>query len=223
MKKRRRRRTRPFRRLVIAALVAGFFSAASAAQRHPVHALLIAASLAGLVFGIHHQVQRKRRVRGRTLDQLLTMSPARFEQAIAGLFRELGYRRVRTVGRSGDLAVDIECHDAEGRVLMIQCKRYARGLKVGSRDVQTFVGMIFMRHRADRGLFVTTSSFTKPAINLARDLRIELIDGRRLATLLLEGPTPVSLVGQGGPGLPGHEGAESSMPDDAIGHARRAS
>jgi restriction system protein len=122
-----------------------------------------------------------------TLDQLLAMSPARFEQAIAGLLRELGYRRVRTVGRSGDLAVDIECRDAEGRALLIQCKRYAPGLKVGSRDVQTFVGMIFMHHRADRGAFVTTSSFTKPAIGLARDQRIELIDGRRLATLLVGG------------------------------------
>jgi len=223
VKKRRRRRTRPFRRLVIAALVAGFFSAASVAQRHPVPALLIAASVAGLVFGIRHRIQGKRRLRVRSVDQLLTMSPARFEQAIAGLFRELGYRRVRTVGRSGDLAVDIECHDAEGRALMIQCKRYAPGLKVGSRDVQTFVGMIFMHHRADRGVFVTTSSFTKPAIDLARDQRIELIDGGRLASLLLEGPTAVSLAGQSGSGLPGHAGAGSSMPAEAISRARRAS
>ena len=150
MRKRRRRRTRPFRPLIIIALVAGILHAASAAQRHPVAALLIATSLAALVFWIRHRVRGKRRVRMRTLDQLLAMSPARFEQAIASLFRELGYRRVRTVGRSGDLAVDIECRDAEGRALMIQCKRYAPGLKVGSRDVQTFVGMIFMHHRADR-------------------------------------------------------------------------
>jgi restriction system protein len=195
MRKRRRRRRRPFRPLIIAALVAGVLSAASAAQRHPVAAVLIATSLAALAFWVRHRLQRKRRVRIRTLDQLLAMSPARFEQAIASLFRELGYRRVRTVGRSGDLAVDIECRDAEGRPLMIQCKRYAPGLKVGSRDVQTFVGMIFMHHRADSGVFVTTSSFTKPAVGLARDQRIELIDGRRLATLLVEGPA-ASLEGR---------------------------
>ena len=223
MRKRRRRRTRPFRPLIIAALVAGVLSAASAAQRHPMAAVLIATSLAALVFGIRHRVQGKRRVRIRTLDQLLAMSPARFERAIAGLFRELGYRRVRTVGRSGDLAVDIECRDAGGRALMIQCKRYAPGLKVGSRDVQTFVGMIFMHHRADRGVFVTTSSFTKPAIGLARDQRIELIDGRRLVTLLVEGPAAASLEGRSGLGSPGHTGVEGSMPDQAISRAKRAS
>ena len=197
MRKRRRRRTRPLRPLIIAALVASVLCAASAAQRHPVAAALIATSLAALALWSSHRVQGKRRVRIRTLDQLLAMSPARFEQAIASLFREHGYRRVRTVGRSGDLAVDIECRDAEGRPLMIQCKRYAPGRKVGSRDVQTFVGMIFMHHRADRGIFVTTSSFTKPAVGLARDQRIELIDGTRLATLLVGGPA-ASLDGPSG-------------------------
>ena len=203
MRKRHRRRTRPFRPLIIAALVAGVLSVASAAQRHPAAAVLIATSFAALALWIRHRVQGKRRVRIRTLDQLLAMSPTRFEQAVASLFRDLGYRRVRTVGRSGDLAVDIECRDAKGQPLMIQCKRYAPARKVGSRDVQTFVGMIFMHHRADRGVFVTTSSFTKPAVGLARDQGIERIDGRRLATLLAQGPAAASVEGRSGFGSPG--------------------
>jgi restriction endonuclease Mrr len=56
--------------------------------------------------------------------------------------------------------------------------------------------MIFMHHRADRGVFVTTSSFTKPAVGLARDQRIELIDGRRLVTLLVGGPAAACLEGR---------------------------
>jgi restriction endonuclease Mrr len=56
--------------------------------------------------------------------------------------------------------------------------------------------MIFMHHRADRGVFVTTSSFTKPAVGLARHQGIELIDGRRLATLLVDGPAAASLEGE---------------------------
>ncbi len=223
MKKRGRRRTRRSRRLFILALVVWFFFGVSTAERHLVPALLVGAFLAVLVIWIRHRAQRSRRVLVRTLGELMAMSPGRFEEAVAGLFRELGYRWVRTVGRSGDLAVDIECRDGDGRAVLIQCKRYAPRVKVGSRDVQTFIGMIFMHHGAHRGVFVTTSSFTKPAIDLARSQGIELIDGERLTTLLTVGVTHASWYGQSESSVPRHAGAITSMQDEAAGFARRAS
>ncbi len=122
----------------------------------------------------------------RSLNGLLALSSGQFEAATASIFRQLGYRRLAVVGRAGDYCVDIRGIDSDGRSVVIQCKRYAPSNKVGSREVQTFVGMATVHHRAERGIFVTTSSFTAPGWKIARQSRgrIELVDGQRLAQIL---------------------------------------
>jgi HJR/Mrr/RecB family endonuclease len=127
-----------------------------------------------------------RRIEAHSLNELLTLSPREFEHATAMIFRNRGFRRLNVVGGAGDYCVDVQGIDPDGRSVVIQCKRYAPGNKVSSREVQTFVGMATVHHGADRGIFVTTSSFTLNCWKIAQASRgrIELIDGHRLSQIL---------------------------------------
>ena len=118
-----------------------------------------------------------------TLAEILKLTPAQFEEGVADLLQRLGYRSVQRVGGSGDLGVDITCQDKEGRSVVVQCKQYA-GVRIGSKDIQTFIGMQRVHHEADRGIFVTTSEFTTPAQNLAERHGITLIDDKELLNLI---------------------------------------
>lgn len=94
----------------------------------------------------------------------------------------------RALGRTGDDGVDgVVDQDALGldRVY-VQAKRYAQGNNVGSGAIRDFFGSLD-RHKANKGLFVSTSSFSNSAIETAQYLskRIVLIDGEQLATLMM--------------------------------------
>jgi restriction system protein len=77
----------------------------------------------------------------------------------------------------------------------IQAKRYKEGSNIGSPDIQQFAGSM-QQHRADEGVFVATSDFTKAALDSASQLRarIVLINGSRLAELMFELNVGVSTV-----------------------------
>lgn len=126
----------------------------------------------------------RRRARVRRFESLLALSPGGFEEEVGRLLVDLGYHDVRRVGGPGDLGADLVCRDRRRKLVVVQCKRYAPGRRVGSADVQAFIGMITVHHKADRGIFVTTAAFTAPALDLARRHEIELFDGARLASLV---------------------------------------
>lgn len=144
---------------------------------------LLAASIAAAVVVRRRWVGR-RRTRVRHLQELFALTPREFEAAVANLLTDLGYRGMERVGGAGDLSADLRGRDPKGRPAVVQCKRYAPGNRVGSPDVQQFIGMLTVHHRAERGLFVTTTTFTEPAVALAAQHGIELIDGPRLGVLL---------------------------------------
>ena len=146
--------------------------------------LVLYAILLAVAIRLLWRFVRRRRRRIRRLEDLLALSPAQFEEAIAALFRRMGYRSVERTGKAGDLAADIQCTDKAGRNLVVQCKRYAPGNRVGSRDIQTFIGMATVHHRAEQGIFVTTSAFTEPARDLAEEHSLILYDGEDLGRLL---------------------------------------
>jgi restriction system protein len=91
------------------------------------------------------------------------------------------------IGGSGDLGVDLTGIDPNGLRVIIQCKRYGRGQKIGSPAVQMLIGAV-ANQGADRGIFVTTSTYTAPAIRAAKSGRvvIDLIDGDDLTRLARE-------------------------------------
>ena len=125
-------------------------------------------------------------IEAHSLAELIALSPREFEHATATIFRARGYTHMEVVGQAGDYCVDVRGIDPAGRAVVIQCKRYKPSNKVGAREVQTFVGMATVHHRAERGIFVTTSTFTPNCWKIARDSggRIELIDGRQLSQIL---------------------------------------
>jgi restriction system protein len=129
---------------------------------------------------------QRRRIKALYFNELLALTPAEFEFAVADLLSTTGYRRLERVGKAGDLCADLKGYGPDGASVVVQCKRYAPGNKIGTPEIQTFIGMIAVHHRSDSGIFVTTSFFTQPAIDLARSHHLTLIDGERLGALLPE-------------------------------------
>lgn len=127
------------------------------------------------------------------LDRVRSAPPDFFERLILNLLLAMGYGGSaadagRALGRSGDDGVDgVIDQDALGldRVY-IQAKRYAAGNSVGPGAIRDFFGSLD-RHKAAKGLFVTTSTFTASARDTADYLskRIVLIDGEQLTRLMI--------------------------------------
>lgn len=121
--------------------------------------------------------------RNARLDYFLALTPREFVEVVARLIVPLGYTDIRVVGGAADRGVDVLCRDRQGRKVAIQCKRYQPTNEVSSSQVQTFMGGM-VAHEAERGIIVTTSSFSGPARDLARDQGIRLIDGSELTRIL---------------------------------------
>ena len=127
------------------------------------------------------------------LDRIRTAAPAFFERLIVTLLLSMGYGGSvsdagRALGRSGDDGIDgVIDQDALGldRVY-VQAKRYMQGNNVGPGAIRDFFGSLD-RHKAAKGLFVTTSTFSTSARETAEYLskRIVLIDGEQLAALMI--------------------------------------
>jgi restriction system protein len=122
----------------------------------------------------------------RLLDQLMGMRPDGFERLASRLLREADFDSVNITGKSGDGGIDGLGVYRLGLVsfpVFFQCKRY-RG-SVGPSAVRDFRGA--MAGRGDKGLLITTGSFSADAKKEAtRDGAppIDLIDGDRLCDLL---------------------------------------
>src|ERR1041385_2387999 len=112
-----------------------------------------------------------------------------FEELCGRLLRHIGFESVKVLGKIGDHGVDGEGFLLINRFVrtkvMFQCKRYAG--TVGSKEIRDFRGAI--QGRAERGIFLTTGTFTKEAREeAAREnaTAIELVDIDRLLELLIE-------------------------------------
>lgn len=127
------------------------------------------------------------------IERVRAAPPAFFERLIINLLLRMGFGGSavdagRALGRTGDDGVDgVIDQDALGldRVY-IQAKRYAVGNNIGSGAIRDFFGSLD-RHKASKGLFVTTSTFSASAQETAQFLskRIVLIDGDQLAKLMI--------------------------------------
>lgn len=133
-------------------------------------------------------------LREELLERLIGATPAYFEQVIVDLLVKMGYGGGRAemghaVGRSGDGGIDgIVKEDPLGLdAVYLQAKRYSRGNAVGPGDVRNFSGALDDKGTT-KGLFVTTSSFSKEARDYVGRIakRIILIDGQELAELMIK-------------------------------------
>jgi len=126
-----------------------------------------------------------------TLHHVLTteIDPAAFERLVQRLLRESGFIHVEVTGRSGDGGIDGKGIARINGMLSFhvhfQCKRYQGS--VSASHIRDFRGA--MVGRADKGLFITTGTFTRDAIREStRDGAppLDLIDGDQLADKLKE-------------------------------------
>lgn len=126
------------------------------------------------------------------LVRVLAQEPAFLERLVLTLLTAMGYGgragAAEHWGRSGDGGIDgVVRQDVLGldRVY-VQAKRYSADHSVGRPDIQAFVGALH-GVQADRGVFITTSRFSAEAGSYVERIpnRIVLIDGRRLAELMI--------------------------------------
>jgi restriction endonuclease Mrr len=127
--------------------------------------------------------EQERIARMKSLGDILVLTPKEFEELTGKILEANGFHDIQIVGGSGDLGIDIFAWDQFGYKHAVQCKRYAPGNTVGSPAIQTFFGMMF-HHQVQKGIFVTTSTFSRPAIDLATQRDIQLIDGNQLIEIL---------------------------------------
>lgn len=121
------------------------------------------------------------------INALLKMPPDAFERLCQRLLRESGFIQVEVTGRSGDGGIDghgvVRLAGLLSFPVIFQCKRYRS--TVSSGIVRDFRGA--MVGRADKGLIITTGSFTRDAsAEATRDGAppIDLIDGEQLVDKL---------------------------------------
>jgi restriction system protein len=120
---------------------------------------------------------------------LLKLDPSAFERLTQRLLRESGFIQVQVTGKSGDGGIDgVGIARINGFLsfhVLFQCKRYQGSITAG--QIRDFRGA--MQGRTDKGLFITTGTFTREAIKEAtRDGAppIDLIDGEQLVQRLKE-------------------------------------
>lgn len=113
-------------------------------------------------------------------NERLLMTPAKFEDVVASVYRDLGYD-VEVTGRSGDGGIDVVLRGSQGHAIGVQVKRY-KG-KIEAEQIRAFTGALCIKGLL-RGIFVTTSQFTRGALDTAVkaatvNYTIELVDADR--------------------------------------------
>jgi restriction system protein len=120
------------------------------------------------------------------LDLIKTLPPNGFERLTQRLLRESGFQHVSVTGKSGDGGIDgigiLQVNPFVSFTVLFQCKRYQGA--VTPSEVRDFRGA--MMGRADKGLIITTGTFTLDAKKEARRdgvPPIELVDGDTLVEM----------------------------------------
>jgi restriction system protein len=123
------------------------------------------------------------------IELLFSLSPDAFERLVQRILRESGFSQVEVTGKTGDGGIDGKgIFKIAGLIsfnVLFQCKRWQNSVSAG--EIRDFRGAL--QGRADKGLFVTTGSFTRDAIKEAsRDgaTPIDLLDGEALVNKIKE-------------------------------------
>ncbi len=135
------------------------------------------------------------------LERIQSSTPRFFEELVVQLLVKMGYGgsfhdAAKAVGKSHDGGIDgIIKEDKLGLdAIYLQAKRFASGNSVGRPEIQQFLGAL-QGHRATKGVFLTSSHFTKEAIEFAKNAttKIVLIDGLNLVRYMIEFDLGVSI------------------------------
>jgi len=128
------------------------------------------------------------------LTKVIELSPAFFERLVIDLLVKMGYGGSikdagKAIGKSGDEGIDgtIKEDKLGLDIIYVQAKRWKTGNVVGRPEIQKFVGAL-AGQGAKKGIFITTSSFTKEALEYTpkNETKIVLIDGERLSQHMID-------------------------------------
>lgn len=128
------------------------------------------------------------------ISKIIDLSPTFFERLVVELLVKMGYGGSikdagKAIGKSGDEGIDgtIKEDKLGLDIIYIQAKRWKQGNTVGRPELHKFVGAL-AGQGAKKGIFITTSSFTKEALEYTpkNETKIVLIDGEQLAQLMID-------------------------------------
>lgn len=128
------------------------------------------------------------------LNRVVDLSPTFFERLVVELLVKMGYGGSikdagKAIGKSGDEGIDgtIKEDKLGLDIIYIQAKRWKPGNVVGRPELHKFVGAL-AGQGAKKGIFITTSNFTKEALEYTpkNETKIVLIDGEQLAQLMID-------------------------------------
>lgn len=122
------------------------------------------------------------------LNMILDHDPYVFEEIVIKLLEAMGYGVGEVTSKSNDGGIDgtITADPLGFEAIYTQAKRYSPGNKVGAPEIQGFIGAL---RNANKGVFITTSSFQPAAIDAANSClyaKIKLIDGEELINLMIQ-------------------------------------
>ena len=127
--------------------------------------------------------------RKKLYEVLMKMNPYSFEKLAQRLLRECGFDDVQVTKKSGDGGIDgtgkLRINGIFSFNIAFQCKRYQGS--VGAAEIRDFRGSLTTD--IEKGVFITTGSFSKPAIEEASNpgkQQIDLIDGEEFMSKLAE-------------------------------------
>ena len=121
------------------------------------------------------------------LDILKQTTPTGFEQLCGRLLREYDFENIEITKQSRDGGIDgtatLKLNPFLNTSVFFQCKRYEGTVPIS--HIREFVGVLTTEHNGvDKGIFITTGSFTKEAFEIERkNTKLELIDGEKLVDM----------------------------------------
>jgi restriction system protein len=129
-------------------------------------------------------------VKEQLLEKLLSLNPFQFEEFIGYYFEAENYQNVEVTSRSNDGGIDVVAEAYFGIIkvrLGVQVKRFQPNRKIDRNVVDMLRGSLY-RIQAEQGVIITTSSFTKKAIEAAQETKpsIILISGDILLEKLID-------------------------------------
>lgn len=129
-------------------------------------------------------------VRQKLIQKIHEIDPFQLEYLVAELLRQIGYENVAVTKRSGDKGIDVTANLTVSGLTnvktVIQVKRYKKGNNISGRYITQLRGSAEVDQR---GLIITTSDFTKDALNEAKaanKMPVALVNGEKLIDLLFK-------------------------------------
>lgn len=121
-----------------------------------------------------------RLLKSATKTDLFLLTPRDFERSVKMILEGNGYTNVELTSYTADYGVDLLA-EKDGSMFIVECKKWEEKHKVGRREIMILDSA--RRHAGGEGIFIATSSFTKPAEEHAFSEGITLIDGNELVKM----------------------------------------